>query len=70
MLWQHVILCKSYATESAPDCVCVCVSCDVQLESQVAQHTTHIARHTVSGVRLTQYDMLPQPGYQPSRTTP
>ena len=22
MLWQHVVLCKSYATESAPGCVC------------------------------------------------
>jgi len=24
VLWQHVTLCKSYATESAPGCVCVC----------------------------------------------
>ena len=78
MLWQHVILCKSYATESVPDSVCVmccatwtlCVSCVVQLESQVAQQVTHTAKHTLSGVQLTQYDMLPQPRYQPSRTAP
>ena len=29
-------------------------------KSQVAQYTTHMARRTLSGVRLTQYDMLPQ----------
>ena len=23
MLWQHVILCKSYTAENAPDCGCV-----------------------------------------------
>ena len=32
MLWQHVLLCKSYATESAPDCGWV--SCVVQREPQ------------------------------------
>ena len=30
------------------------------LESPVAQHTIHIARRTLSDVKLTQYDTLPQ----------
>jgi len=30
------------------------------LQSPVAQHTTYIARRTLSDVRLTQYDMLTQ----------
>jgi len=45
------VLCKSYAAENAPDCVCV---------SQHNTPHTPIARHTLSSVRLTQYDMLPQ----------
>ena len=31
MLWQHVVLCKSYAAENAPECGCV--SCVVQRET-------------------------------------
>jgi len=34
-------------------CLAMCVMC-------CAQHMTHVAGRTLSGVRLTQYDMLPQ----------
>jgi len=36
-----------------------CTSLRVRL-APVAQQPTHIARRTLSDVRLTQYDMLPQ----------
>jgi len=59
-LWQHVILCKSYATDSVPGYVCR-VLCNLRLKLHITRHThTHTVRRTLSGVRLTQYDMLPQ----------
>jgi hypothetical protein len=38
VLWQHVVLCKSYGAENAPDCGCVWC---VMLCETGSWHTTH-----------------------------
>ena len=62
VLWQHVVLCKSYADENAPGYGCVSSVTLRETASLTQRNTWHtpIVRYILSSVRLTRYDMLPQ----------